>query len=413
MRVLQVGSYLAPDLVGGAEISALGISEALTRDGHNVYSLFYKHGGEALKVHISSSEIGWVAETWRPYAPISPGKTSEKPLFYALEYFSKVDDLSLRAMASAISPDVILIHSFRGMGYDILRALGSLGVPIACVLHDYALVCINKGMRRGEHNCPSQCGRCKPVSAKASHALNFAPRVALIGPSQFSVSKVAKYLGLKNASLLHIPNPNRYEAVARVRSKPAGAIKFGYVGRLEPDKGVMPLIEVVKRISRSMDVKLIIAGDGSLGRKVSEETLENPWLDYRGQIPREEVGDLLDELDCLVLPSLWPENFPGVAVHASLAGLPVVAFDVGGVGEIVSDGHSGRLVPPEDFTSLERELIELAQDADRITAYSNGALARAFMFDPTQLAAQYVDAIKTLARTGNSSPGDRLPRATL
>ena len=108
---------------------------------------------------------------------------------------------------------------------------------------------------------------------------------------------------------------------------------------------------------------LTIIGDGPdrarLERHAHDAGL-NGRVRFVGSLPREEVLDALAGAEAAVLSSDW-ENFPHAAVEALAVGTPMVATTVGGVGEIVSDGVNGLLVPPgspEAFGHALQRLLE-------------------------------------------------------
>ena len=71
-----------------------------------------------------------------------------------------------------------------------------------------------------------------------------------------------------------------------------------------------------------------------------------------------DVRGVLDAADVLVLASRT-EGVPGIAIQAALTGVAVAAYDVGGVGEVVVDGATGRLVPAEDRHELQAAMVDL------------------------------------------------------
>ena len=83
------------------------------------------------------------------------------------------------------------------------------------------------------------------------------------------------------------------------------------------------------------------------------------WLGHRDDVPA-----LLAAADLFVLPSL-NEGLPLAAMEAMLAGVPIVATDAGGTGEIVRDGTTGVLVPPGDPLALSASIRALLGDRSR------------------------------------------------
>jgi glycosyltransferase involved in cell wall biosynthesis len=82
---------------------------------------------------------------------------------------------------------------------------------------------------------------------------------------------------------------------------------------------------------------------------------------FLGPASRQGVLELFAAADAAVLPSRW-ENFPHTVVEALAVGTPVIATDVGGVGEVVRDGENGLLVPPEDVEALAGALRRFFSD---------------------------------------------------
>lgn len=144
------------------------------------------------------------------------------------------------------------------------------------------------------------------------------------------------------------------------RRPPGNRCVFGTLARLDPIKGLDLLLRAAADLP---DVDLKIVGEGparadimrladSLGLAARVELL--PWSD--------DARSTLAEFDAFVLPSR-NEGFPLSIVEAMLAARPVVATDVGSVGEAIVPG-AGCLVPPEDVQALRTVMSALAADPD-------------------------------------------------
>ncbi|MFD0521279.1 glycosyltransferase family 4 protein [Paractinoplanes durhamensis] len=86
------------------------------------------------------------------------------------------------------------------------------------------------------------------------------------------------------------------------------------------------------------------------------------------------------EAAVVVVPSLWPENFPTVALEALQAGRALVASQVGGLPELVGNDN-GVLVPPGDVAALADALGGLIGQAERLAQLGAGSAARAGRYD--------------------------------
>ncbi len=398
MNILQIGSYLYPDLVGGAEVSAQNIYRLLTEAGHRVVRMRSAVGEASLKTRAKPTGPGeWRAESWRPFEPIVQGGRTAKAVFYAMEFMARFDRESLRALIEEEQIDVAIMHSMRGIGYDILNALADLNVPSIFFLHDFALVCMNKSMVRGGVLCGTSCGQCRVVEGNSRSALMRIDRVALVGPSAQIVERASKAVGIAGLRAEHIPNPNRYAITPRPRGIADQPFTIGYVGRLDAEKGLAGLLPVVDDLASRHDIRFLLAGKGSLEDEVVAFAAERPWVDFRGYVDPSETPKVYDAIDIMTMPSLWPENFPGVAVQAIISGAPVVGFATGGIPEIVDDDVSGRLVPFGDFDALRVAIEEIVEDPARLARMSLGAIESAKRFDPDALAARLLSLIEDVA----------------
>lgn len=133
------------------------------------------------------------------------------------------------------------------------------------------------------------------------------------------------------------------------------------VAVLRRGKGHEVLFEAVPAIKAAVpNVKIMLVGEGELSDSLREQAkLHSDVIEFLGQ--RGDVSELLGASDVLVLPSL-SEALPTVLIEAGAASLPLVATDVGGSAEIVVDGETGYIVPPNQSEPLAQRLIELLQN---------------------------------------------------
>ncbi|ACL93934.2 glycosyltransferase [Caulobacter vibrioides] len=402
MNILQIGSYLDPDLVGGAEISAANYQKHLTASGYKTVSLTWcqtDKGGRTKIVNVG--EHKWIAASHRSMSPIDRGSLPQKITFYAQEFLTQVDRHSLQKLMEVESIDLLLIHSFRGLGYDFITALAELNKPTIFILHDLALTCMNKSMSRKGKDCAFTCAQCRITQHIITNALNSIDNLMIIGPSMMILNTVRDELQLKKARFEYLPNANEYNSIVRVRGNAPPPFKMGYFGRLEHDKGVDQLKFIVDAISQLYPVELHIAGDGSL------KDLVTSWhgkdgIHFHGFVPSDRMVLLYEKIDCLLLPSMWKENFPGVAVQAIMTGAPVIGFDSGGISEIIEDGKSGFLAARGDFKGLACAVIKLIESPNLLNEMSKAALERSKQYDPKYLSAKMIEILSDFLKNGNS-----------
>jgi glycosyltransferase involved in cell wall biosynthesis len=172
------------------------------------------------------------------------------------------------------------------------------------------------------------------------------------------------------------PEPS---AAARARlGLPASAIVIGSVGRLEPVKGHLHLLEAfIELAPRHPALYLTILGEGPLRAALVDRAAAVGLAD-RVRLPgrRDDVPALLPALDAFVFPSL-NEGMGRALVEAMAAGLPVVASRAGGIPEVLEDGRAGLLVDPGDPGALARGIEAVLTDAELAKRLARAARARA------------------------------------
>jgi glycosyltransferase involved in cell wall biosynthesis len=165
-----------------------------------------------------------------------------------------------------------------------------------------------------------------------------------------------------------IPEPPEVEPDPRLASFRGAGPLFGLIARLSVQKGLPVLLDALERLRDAGSLpRFAIVGNGperdAVARRISESALEDRVL----LLPFEEPGwPYLAALDAFVLPSLW-EGLPLAVLEAMAAGLPVIASEVNGIPEAVSDGETGLLVPRGEAIPLASAITRLAADGSERT----------------------------------------------
>lgn len=157
---------------------------------------------------------------------------------------------------------------------------------------------------------------------------------------------------------------------------PEPAMVLINVARLVDLKRHDLMIQAVARLDPELGIHLAIAGDGPLRAQLTA-LIDKLGCADRVRILgfRDDVPALLAGADGFVLAS-DTEGLSCSILEAMAAGLPVVATDVGGNRELVTDGETGYLIPPDDVDALAVALTALAQDPARRKVLAAGALAK-------------------------------------
>ena len=137
---------------------------------------------------------------------------------------------------------------------------------------------------------------------------------------------------------------------------------FGIFARLEPVKGHTYLIEAAKCfLKEGHKAKFLIVGNGSLEQLLKEQAKDFPEIIFTGYVP--DTTSLLNITDVNVIAS-ESEAMSLAILEAMSLGKPTVATNVGGNGQLISDGKDGLLVPYADAKMLKDAFVRMADDAE-------------------------------------------------
>jgi glycosyltransferase involved in cell wall biosynthesis len=299
----------------------------------------------------------------------------------------------------------------------ILPLLAERGVPAVMTAHDLKIACPNYKMR----NAGGPCERCKDgsvlnvlrhhcvqdsfaasavvaVESGLHRALGTWQRhlAAVVCPSRFFVDKFVEW-GWPRERFVHVPNwvdANRFEP----GFEPGGYAL--YFGRLILDKGLATVV----RAAHAARLPLKLAGTGPdeavLKALVAELGAEVEFLGYRSG---GDLHDVVRGARCVVLASELFENAPMMLLEAMALGKPVVGARIGGIPEVVIEGHTGWLFSSGSVAELAERLAAVKALPDAQLA-AMGRAARRHL-EQAFSRQRYLDAMLALyARLGVALP---------
>jgi glycosyltransferase involved in cell wall biosynthesis len=142
---------------------------------------------------------------------------------------------------------------------------------------------------------------------------------------------------------------------------------LGIVSVLRSWKGHVYLLEAFKALREKIPhLKLLIAGSGPQERNI-RKYIEGNGLTGKVIMTghREDVPQILKSLDLFILPSYSNEATSQVIPQAMAMGIPVISTFAGGIGEVVKDGETGKLVPPRDAPALSEAIFWAYQNREK------------------------------------------------
>lgn len=233
---------------------------------------------------------------------------------------------SLEESLAAVAPVVFFAHTFYGTCVSGTK-MHAFPTPRPCA-RTFGLGCLALYY-------PRRCGGLSPVKALSLFSLERSRRAALrkfghiVVGSQFMKAEFVKN-GVSPASVTVVRFPA--EKIEQARSAEYVPGRIVYVGRFTKVKGVEFLLRAVHALRGSDASSLVLAGDGPEAPRLRKLAAKlGISAGFRGWLTADEARDLIKSAACLAMPSVWPEPFGLVGLEAISSGVPVVAFDLGGV----------------------------------------------------------------------------------
>jgi glycosyltransferase involved in cell wall biosynthesis len=255
-------------------------------------------------------------------------------------------------------PEVVNPHLFRSTLVSVPLARWHRVPAIVETYHG------REGWRQGRLSAPFALDRAMSHLIDRVIAVSEAARDFLVLRKGYAARKVVVVPNGRDLTTF-TPGVHREEVRKELGLDPSVPV-VGVVGRLEQQKGHAYLLEAWPAVLAELpDARLVLAGDGSLREtlmhtacalRIADRVI---FLGFRPDVPR-----ILDAIDVLALPSLY-EGMPLTVIEAAAMARPVVATAVDGTVEVVRDGVTGVLVPPQDPPALARALAAILGDPAR------------------------------------------------
>ena len=210
-----------------------------------------------------------------------------------------------------------------------------------------------------------------------------------------------------------IPNGvdiDRFSTATPASPRGSGAFNILFVGRLERRKGAKFLFRAMPRILREVpEARLIVVGSGPLSgyyrSHLPHDTVDR--VTFAGRVSGDMLASHYAGADVFCSPAMGGESFGIVLIEAMAAGAAVVASDIAGYRDVVSDGATGLLVRRGDPESIATAIIRLAHDGElrrRLVESARGEVRR-YSWD--RVTRRILDVYVSAVDGGGADPGER------
>ncbi len=365
------------DLIGGAERCSFDLHRALRARGHKSSLIVGRRLSDDPDVH----PLQYASIESKAWTVLRNGLGLTETLL--LTPFRAIRRHEFR------SADVVNIHNMHGCYWNFWTVpVLARSKPVVLTLHDEFLLtgdCVytydcDRWMRSCG-SCPQLANEIRPVLGghdltrvnlslkRAAMTVSRADHVQIVTPSQWLADRAAKTV-LRRFPITVIPNgvdlsvfrPNDRRKSRAILGLPQDQFCFLFFAANlhDPRKGAERLATTVQQFGLPAGSLLVLVGNGSdeLRRRLPGVSVMS--VGYVAE--SEKIADLLSAVDCMLLLS-EADNLPYTAIEAAACGCPVIAIDVGGIPEEVTDNGNGRLLKrkssPQDLAAVMQEFVSM------------------------------------------------------
>lgn len=375
MKIGIISNLYPPISRGGAEQIAHRVAHELHVKGHDVFVVStQKEWSYWPRVTESHVERIYRFRPFNFYHSLDDHRHSfpVRALWHLTDMFCGHPSVALGRILDQEKPDVVLTHNMKGFGIQALSAIRSRGIRHVHTLHDVQLAIPSGLLTYGEEQNWMNRSFVQQWYQQKMNELMGSPDV-VISPSKFLADFYTSRGFFSKSRLEVIPNPApTIQSSVRTRQT-GGPLRLLYAGQLEKHKGIQFLLETLNTLA--IPFELHIAGDGTLTEYINEWASRDARVIYHGFCSLHNLVKLFLISDAVIVPSLCYENSPTVIYEAFQTGVPVVAANIGGVGELVRDGENGYLFSPGDVDGLRQKLMRLSANEDGFWERQNEIIA--------------------------------------
>ncbi len=403
MHVLIINTLYPPLTVGGAERSVCLLAEALVRSGDRVSVVTLHPGSEETVEKVNGVRVYRLPmdNHYWPFGRASKPSVPARLLWHVSDSWNRRAARRVARILDQEMPEVVHTNVICGFSVAVWREAKKRNMRLVHTLRDYYLLCPRNALFRDGSICVERCMDCKAMTVNRRSASQLVDAVVSISGHVLDCHTQRGYFSESPSSVIY--NIGGKGTTPRPRNDERKSLIFGYIGRLEDEKGIQVLLEATRYLSEP-NWCLRVAGVGldgyvsALKQQFSDTRIE--WLGFA------DAQRFYASIDVTIVSSVWQEPLSRTVIETFASGKSAICAESGGIPEIASLGKVVATYPPKDARALaaimNRAMLnsELWRDGG---FRDEGALK---LFTDTSIVASYHaiyrDAMKDSALSGSS-----------
>jgi glycosyltransferase involved in cell wall biosynthesis len=354
VKVVLIGSMYPPYAFGGAEKAISTLAEALVKRGHNVVVVTLYPGCLERTEERNGIRVYYLPldNVYWPFTQATKPSPLLRIAWHLREMWNWKAERRVGRILDVETPDIVHTNNIIGFSVAIWRAVRRRNIRLVHTLHDYYLLCPRTTFYRRGKSCEVQCFGCRFLATTRKAASQLPDEIVSV--SQFTLDK-HKRLGF----LHNVPSQVSYNIQSTIEdpkrcaltSSQSKLLNFGFIGRIEPEKGIEIVLQATQSLSQP-GWRLKIAGKGTdnyvsyLRLKYADARID--WVGFT------TAAEFYPDVDVVVIPSQWDEPLGYVCVESLHEGKPLICARVGGLPEIAQLSKVVEYFPSGDVKELAR-----------------------------------------------------------
>ena len=290
-----------------------------------------------------------------PFSQTTKSNPLTRVLWHLREMWNGAAAKRVGKILDVEAPDVVHTHNITGFSVAVWKAVKQRKIRLVHTMHDYYLLCPRTTTFRDGKSCVTRCTSCRVLTANRSRASRLPDTVVSVSEFTLNKHKESGYFsGVASDVIYNIQAatpqlPPSTAALASKIAEPTDALTFGFIGRVEQEKGIETLLAATRHLEHP-GWRLRIAGKG-IEEYVTRlrDTYPDPRIEWLGFTTS---STFYKSVDVVVLPSLWNEPLPYVCVESLYSGRSLICARVGGLPEIAQLAKTVQFFPAGDVQQL-------------------------------------------------------------
>ena len=377
----------------GTEKFVLNMATCMQKQGHEVTVVAYAFKGD-MKNSTNEGNVLTERYVYHGVPVISFGYEKASDAVYYEVYNEDLQGYAEKLLSEE-KPDII--HAGHLMRvFDILKSAKERSIPYVVTLTDFWTICFRgilvtqsatypevqtlvqseRDLCQGPEDGEACIKNCPQLPHEVIHARLCQARDILTGakavcaPTRFLANIYMKEMPALDIRVIPL-GLRMAKSLDRKKSlKKGDTVAFIYGGAWLPHKGLHLLLEAFSKV-RQRNAVLKVYGTGPIQEyndAVSGSAKKDKRIQIKGVFSEAEMGAILTEADCSVLPSTWWENSPYMMIEALARNVPVIVTDVGGLTEYVQDNVHGYTFRIGDSSHLQAVIERILDDPTVLNA---------------------------------------------